>query len=234
MADWTVATLNDFGRTRLSRSFYMRDFLFSDIAAVHGLLNAPDDPGAAIAAGKELCVRLLEPLQAVFGRVAIRSAFRSAEVNALGNMMQKAGKKGYNCASNEMNYARHIWDYPDGEGRIGATACIVLPAFVDAFPNDGDWTKLAWWIHDNLPYGEMEFFPTNWAFNLTWQKESKRTVSSFAKWRTPDGWKRSGYLTRQGAPGHDDDHHGEWKALADIFPAAGIHRRQRLRLNEGA
>ena len=40
----TVAALNDFGRERLSRSFFMRDFLYSDIAAIHGLRNLPDDP----------------------------------------------------------------------------------------------------------------------------------------------------------------------------------------------
>ena len=73
----TVTALNDFGRIRLSQHFYMRDFLFSDIAAVHGLLNAPDDPDLAIAAGIQLCEQLLEPLQRVFGRVAIRSAYRS-------------------------------------------------------------------------------------------------------------------------------------------------------------
>jgi hypothetical protein len=39
-----VKALDDFGRTRLSQHFYMRDFLFSDIAAIYGLVNAPDDP----------------------------------------------------------------------------------------------------------------------------------------------------------------------------------------------
>src|SRR5258708_789647 len=89
----TVEALNDFGRIRLSRHFYMRDFLFSDIAAVHGMLNAPDDPELAIAVGTQLCTQLLEPLQEVFGRIAIRSAYRSSEVNGLGCELQKQGKK---------------------------------------------------------------------------------------------------------------------------------------------
>lgn len=35
----TVEQLTEFGRVRLSRTFFMRDFLFSDIAAVHGMPN---------------------------------------------------------------------------------------------------------------------------------------------------------------------------------------------------
>lgn len=35
----SVAALTEFGRTRLSNTFFMRDFLFSDIAAVHGHSN---------------------------------------------------------------------------------------------------------------------------------------------------------------------------------------------------
>ena len=49
------------------------------------LPNIPDDPDLAIAAGRALCEKLLEPLMARFGRISIRSAFRSVEVNALGN-----------------------------------------------------------------------------------------------------------------------------------------------------
>ena len=33
----SVAALTKFGRVRLSKSFFMRDFLYSEIAAIHGL-----------------------------------------------------------------------------------------------------------------------------------------------------------------------------------------------------
>ena len=104
----SVAALDDFGRTRLSKSFFMREFLYSEIANLHGIPNIPDDPDLAIAAGTRLCTELLEPLQEVFGRIAIRSAYRSPAVNGYGNEQQKAGKAGYSCASNEANYASHI------------------------------------------------------------------------------------------------------------------------------
>jgi hypothetical protein len=117
----TVRSAENLGRVRLSRSFFMRDFLHSEIAAIHGISNMPDDPDLAIEAGRRLCEELLEPLQAVFGRVAIRSAYRSVVLNAYGNA------HGYNCASNERNYARHIWDRRDASGCMGAVACVVLP-----------------------------------------------------------------------------------------------------------
>ncbi|MCL9982948.1 MAG: hypothetical protein NBV60_07315 [Erythrobacter sp.] len=213
----TVSALNDFGRVRLSQHFYMRDFLYSDIAAVHGMLNAPDDPDLAIAAGTRLCDELLEPLQRAFGRVAIRSAYRSCEVNGFGSEMQRAGKSGYTCASNEANYAAHIWDRRDTAEKMGATACIVLPEFVDAFPNPGDWTKLAWWIHDHLPYASLYFFPTNWAFNIRWHEAPRRTIKSYAGWQTSDGWKKSGTLTKPGMPNHDGNHEAEWQELGVSF-----------------
>jgi hypothetical protein len=138
------------------------------------LSNIPDDPDLAIEAGRRLCEELLEPLQAAFGRIAIRSAYRSCEVNAFGNA------NGYNCANNEANYAGHIWDRRNAEGHFGATACVVVPAFHDHFQAEGDWQKLAWWIHDHLPYSEMEFFGRFWAFNLTWNGMPKRQISSYA------------------------------------------------------
>jgi hypothetical protein len=91
----SVASLENLGRVRLSKSFFMRDFLYSEIANFYGIPNIPDDSDLAIANGKHLCEELLEPLQSTFGRIAIRSAYRSPSVNQLGN------EKGHNCASNE-------------------------------------------------------------------------------------------------------------------------------------
>jgi hypothetical protein len=73
----SIRSAEEFSRTRLSKSFFMREFLFSEIAAIEGLSNLPDDPDLAIAAGRGLCENVLEPLQATFGRLAIRSAYRS-------------------------------------------------------------------------------------------------------------------------------------------------------------
>lgn len=177
----TVGALTTLGRVRLSRSFFMRDFLYSEIAAVHGILNVPDDPDLAIRVGMRLCEDLLEPLQERWGRIAIRSAYRSAELNAFGNQMQKQGKSGYTCASNEANAAGHIWDLRDAEGLTGATACIVVPHFWEQHQNVGDWRIIAEWIDQNLPYSALEFFPTFWAFNISWHERPKRQIYSYAE-----------------------------------------------------
>jgi hypothetical protein len=78
----SARSAENLGRVRLSETFFMRDFLYSEIANVHCMRNLPDDPDLAIEAGKALCSSLLEPLQATFGRLAIRSAYRSPAVNA--------------------------------------------------------------------------------------------------------------------------------------------------------
>ena len=169
----TVQALETFGRVRLSKSFFMRDFLYSDIANIYGAANVPDDPDLAIMVGKRLCEELLEPLNATFGRVAVRSAYRSSDVNALGNA------NGHNCAANEKNYAGHIWDRRDAEGAAGAMACVVIPWFADRYEKGADWRAMAYWVHDHLPYSEMQFFPKLAAFNIGWHEIPKRKIYSY-------------------------------------------------------
>lgn len=188
----------------------MRDFLYSEIASFHGLSNIPDDPDLAIAAGTRLCEELLEPLQQRFGRVAIRSAYRSGAVNAFGN------EHGLNCASNESKFAGHIWDRRDAAGNMGATACIVVPSVWDAFQAEGDWRRLAWWVHEHLPYSAMEFFPKYWAFNLTWSEAPKRRIYSYA---TPKGW-----LTKPDMPNHSGSHEADWRDLEAAIPDTDVGR----------
>ena len=191
----SVSKLEEFGRVRLSRNFFMRDFLYSEIANLHGMPNIPENPDVAVAAGTRLCEELLEPLTATFGRIAVRSAYRSPTVNAFGN------KNKLNCASNEANYASHIWDYRDKDGLMGATACIVIPWFADRYAAGADWRAMAWWVHDNLPYSSIEFFPTRAAFNLSWHEAPTRRIDSYVR--------PKGCLTKSGMDNHEGDH-SEW------------------------
>lgn len=187
-----MEALEKLGRVRLSKSFFMRDFLYSEIAGFYGMANIPDEPDLAIAAGRQLCERLLEPLNATFGRLAIRSGYRSCEVNGFGN----ANK--LNCASNDANYAHHIWDRVDAEGCMGATACVVVPWFADRYEAGADWRQLAWWIHDHLPYSTVFFFPKLAAFNLQWHERPVRRIDSYIGGRST--------LTRPGAANWNGDH----------------------------
>ena len=151
------------GRVRLSPSFFLRDFLHSEIADFYGIPNIPDHPDLAIETGRQLCLQLLEPLQATFGRIAIRSAYRAAAVTAHGN----ARREGASVATNA---GYHIWDLRDRRGRKGAAACIVIPWFADRYAEGADWRSLAWWIHDHLPYAHLQFYPKLCAFNILWRE----------------------------------------------------------------
>ena len=201
----SVDALTKLGRVRLSKSFFMRDFLFSEIAAMHGLANIPDDPDLAIAAGTRLCEDLLEPLHEAFGRIAVRGSYRSSEVNALGNRMMRQGRPGYNCSMNESSWANHIWDRLDARGMMGATACISVPRFIDRFPEPTAWARLAWWIHDHLPYSRLCFFPVNRAFNIGWHEMPERRIDSFVAPR--------GCLTKPGMANHEGSHENEWAGI---------------------
>ncbi len=192
--------LEDLGRVRLSENFFLRDFLHSEISNLHSIPNIPDDPDLTISAGRRLCEQLLEPLHRTFGGISIRSAYRSPAVNAFGN------RAGFNCATNEKNRAHHIWDQLDANGRMGATACIVVRWFLPRFADTADWRPMAWWIHDKLPYSELMFFPKLAAFNINWHEAPRRLITSYAP--------PKGTLTRPGM----DNHEGNHAALYAGFP----------------
>ena len=164
--------LEELGRVRLSPHFYLRDFLHSEITAFHGVQNIPDDPDLVIAHGKALCRQLLDPLEETFGRLAVRSGYRSAVLNSYGNAHN------LNCARNDYPLECHIWDRGQGAEAI-AGASIVVPWFADHYAQGRDWRDLAWWIHDHLPYSEMWFFPKLAALNLAWRPAPLRTISSY-------------------------------------------------------
>ncbi len=186
----------------------MRDFLHSEVSAAHGIPNVPDDAELAVRAGKGLCKNLLEPLRSIFGHVVIRSAFRSAVVNGYCN------KHKMGCSSNKKNFAKHIWDHRDEEERIGATACIVIPWFIDSglYKKPQDWHPLAWFIHDKLPYSRMVFFPKNAAFNLTWHDRSPERCIRAMFGPAPR------FLTKPGMPNHEGDH-SEHYLRFPIYPS---------------
>ncbi|TDE40122.1 hypothetical protein [Antarcticimicrobium sediminis] len=193
--------LEELGRVRLSKHFYFRDFLYSEIGNFHRIPNLPDDPDLAIETGRALCETLLDPLEETFGRIAVRSGYRSAALNRFGN------ENRLNCAANDNPLECHIWDRGRGEDRV-AGASIVIPWFADRYVQGRDWRDLAWWLYDHLEFSEIWFFPKLCAFNLVWRPLPLRRIDSYIAPR--------GTLLAAGAtPGEDG---GQRRARYGDFP----------------
>jgi len=191
--------LDKLGRVRLSDHFYMREMLYSEISNFHGIPNFPENPELAIEAGSRLCQDLLEPLREKFGHVVVRSAYRSPTVNKFGN------ENNLNCSSNEKTAADHIWDLRDKAGNMGACATIQIPWFAERQKSPDDWTGLAWWIHDNLPYHSQFYFHPNGTMNLAWRENNEKWIRSYVMPR--------GYLTHQGMDNWGGDHSDKYSEI---------------------
>ena len=176
--------LDKIGRARLSKHYQMRQFLHSEISAAYGIVNVPDNADLAIEAGRKLCQNILEPLTDTFGPLIIRSGFRSARLNAVGS------KYGLACASNEKNFAYHIWDHRDANGHMGAAACVVIPSFNDGETGLETWQDMAAWIDANLDYHCLTFFKRDNAFNIGWHEQPVREI--FSRNPEPHWHKRAG------------------------------------------
>ena len=170
----TYLALEEFGRVRLSKHFYMRNFLYSEIANFYGRPNLPENPDTAIQAGQRLATELLDPLHETFGSLAIRSGYRSPALNHFGATEVRPQK----CSATHKNYGGHIWDR-DAQGRLGACVSIAIPWFADRYAAGRDWRDLAWWLYDHLEFHEVYFFPMLAAFNLTWREAPERRILSY-------------------------------------------------------
>jgi hypothetical protein len=176
----TFNNLESLGREQLSSSFFMREFLHSEISQITKTPNIPHFPKLAIKNGRRLCEDILEPIQDKLGRLSIRSGYRSPEVNALG----AANKNRFKCASNKNNYAGHIWDYPDENGHFGASACILVPSYLEYYKESGDWKTLANQIKSIAPlYSGMTFHPKLCALNISWHDKPRKKVWSYIRAR---------------------------------------------------
>lgn len=135
-----AARYDRLSRTRLSKNFILRDFLFCAESAAQGLNNFPENPATVIDAGRALCERLLEPLLAQFGHFAITYGYQSRE------SMDLALSRTSRLTSPHSSSPHH-WD----RGTFGEQ----VYARVDILPfcvEDGEITKHAfgWWLMHNL------------------------------------------------------------------------------------
>jgi hypothetical protein len=208
----SIADLTDFGRVRLSKHFFMREMLYTEVGNFCGVQNIPKDPDLAIAAGKRFCEEILEPLKEAFGHVAIRSAFRSSVLNGYGHELLKKCDLSASCAPNDFNRSRHAWDERDAAGMMGACATVVIPSYVDYFERTGDWKSMGWWIRDNIPvHDEIYFFPKLGAFNIRWYEgQSEKPICFLSEFSATS--MKMDLLTKKGESNFEGDHSGQYAA----------------------
>lgn len=202
----SIAELTALGRVRLSKNYFMREMLNSEISNFCGVQNFPDDPDLAIQVGRSLCELILEPLRSKFGHVSVRSAFRSRKLNGYGHELFLAGDSAAWCAPNAYNDSRHTWDARDPDGYAGGCATVIIPSYIDYYEKTGDWQSLGWWIRDNLEHhDEVVFFENLCAFNIRWYEgPSQQPIS-----RLLDGaadTSQEQMLTKKGMANFDGDH----------------------------
>ena len=86
-------------------------------------------------------------------------------------------------------------------------ACIVIPYIADLYEKDSTvWRKIAWYIHDQLPYDRMLFHPNLCAINLGWSDLPRKIVQSYIK----DGGPA---FPKRGEPAFSGDHSKEYGDL---------------------
>ena len=193
----------------------------SEIANFYGMPNIPDDPKLAIDVGRRLCEDLLEPLNATFGRIAIRSAYRSPTVNALATRWATIALRTRRITAATSGTGATP---PDSAGRRPASS---FPGSPIAMPRAPTGKRLAYWIHDHLPYSRLQFFPKLAAFNISWQnvRSGRSTASS-----GPAGYLLRGNEPVMARPEHYPDfppliaHAGDGLRVLGLFGSNWAHR----------
>jgi hypothetical protein len=211
----SVSELTELGRVRLSKHFFMREMLYSEVGNHYGVPNVPEDPALAVIAGRQLCEKLLEPLYEAFGGVVVRSAYRSPTLNDFCHRKFLAGETACYCSDNVYSAGRHIWDRRDDGGHLGATASVLVPAYLDLYEESGDCEPLAWWIRDHLrEHAEVTFFPWQCAFNIRWYEgESDQAI-----YQDPGpGMGEDRLITRKGMNNFDGDHRYRYRVLEPVL-----------------
>jgi zinc D-Ala-D-Ala carboxypeptidase len=88
--------VNNRTNLQLSRNFTLNQMIYSTTAVRNGMDNWPKDP-ALVMRLSGLCVNMLEPLQARFGKINVNSGYRNKRVN------RAVGSKTDN--------SNHVWGY---------------------------------------------------------------------------------------------------------------------------
>jgi len=157
---FNLKDLQAFGCLQLSKSFFVRDFLYSEAADYYGIPNLPQKPELMVITGREFCRRILEPLSATFGPLHIRTGYLADEI----------------CAITEYPSDPFQWDRIEGDDGIGAGAEIVIPGRPEQLFDQGIWQNIANWISERLPIHQVLFNLNRRTITISWHSCPERAV----------------------------------------------------------
>lgn len=167
------AEYDKFTRTRLSKNFILRDFLYSSDSDFRGICNMPKDREMVIRAGKKLCSEILEPITEKFGKPFITFGYQSKE--GIEADWSPAKRK-----DNPRSSSPHMWDRLTYHKHIYCRVDI-LPACVE----DGEVSKSEFgkFLMYKLDIDLLMTFKRSNVFCITYSEYLRRRI--WVDWGSP-------------------------------------------------
>jgi hypothetical protein len=168
------AEYDKFTRTRLSKNFLLREFLYSSDSDFRGICNMPRDRELVIRSGKALCENILEPIIARFGKIFITFGYQSK--SGIEADWSPTKRKENPRSSNP-----HDWERQTFGSKIYCRVDI-LPACVE----DGLVSKYEFghWLMHNLDIDLLMQWKRSNVFCITYSEFRPRRV--WLEWGSPE------------------------------------------------
>lgn len=166
------AEYDAFTRTRLSKNFLLRDFLYSSDSDFRGLSNMVDDREAVIKAGMALCSEILEPIIERWGKIFITFGFQNRISIETADPKLKANPK----ASSPHHWSRRTF------GEKIFVRVDILPACVE----DGEVSKQEFgtWCMMHLNIDLLMMWKRSYVCCITYSEFRPRRV--WLEWGSPE------------------------------------------------
>lgn len=163
-----------FSRTRLSKHFILREFLYSSDSEFRGLSNMVDDREAVIRAGKAMCLNILEPITERFGKPFVTFGYQAK--NGIEADWSSAKRKDKPRSSSP-----HCWDRKTF-GDLIYCRVDILPVCVE----DGEVSKheFGQYLMHNLNVDLLMTFKRSNTFCITYSEYRPRRV--WVEWGSPE------------------------------------------------
>lgn len=168
------AEYDKFTRTRLSKNFILRDFLYSSDSDFRGISNMPEDRELVIRSGKALCQNILEPITEKFGKLFITFGFQAKD--GIEADWSPAKRK-----ENPRSSSPHCWDRKTFGNLIYARVDI-LPACIE----DGEVSKYEFgrYLMHHLDIDLLMQWKRSNTFCITYSEFKPRRV--WLEWGSPE------------------------------------------------